>query len=469
MARRAVKIVENLSIVDIAQKGMCIAKDPEGQVYLLKGGVPGDIVSARIRRKKKGMPFGDVTEITTQSPDRVEPFCQHFERCGGCKWQDLDYSAQAHYKEKQVHESIRRIAHITDYEARPIIKAERTREFRNKLEYTFSPRRWLSQEEVDSGDTFTDRRALGFHLSGAFDRILDVDKCHLMSPKHNDLRNAARELGRQLEISFYEPHSHLGILRNLMIRENTAGEMMVALIVSDMLDGLAERYLQPLIEQFPEVVSWHYIVNGKVNDSMDGLESVYYHGDTHLYESLGDRRFQISPLSFFQTNSYQAVSLYDQVRQYAALSGSEVLYDLYCGTGSIGIYLADGATTVIGVEINEAAIIDAKANAKLNELDHTQFYAGDVLDVVDDKFVKDHGAPDVVVIDPPRAGMHQDFAQFIKELSAPRIVYVSCNPSTLARDLALLEPRYKLESCTPVDMFPHTSHTEAVALLTITS
>lgn len=459
------KIVTDLEIIDIGHKGMSIAKNPEGQIHLLKGGVPGDTVTAVIRRKKKGLPFGDVQEITTPSVDRVNSFCDHFALCGGCKWQDLSYERQLHQKQKQVHDALVRLAGESSYEQMDIIGCERTREYRNKLEFTFSPRRWLSEEEVQSEVNFADRRGLGFHLAGAYDRVLDIDTCHLMPGIVNDLRNEVRELAKKLEISFYDVNTHMGILRNLMIRHTRFGQTMVVLIVSADMPDVVNRLFEPLRDKYPQVTSWQYIINEKLNDSLQGLESTLHFGESHITEQLGNKRFLISPLSFFQTNSWQAERLYNQVKDYAELTGDEVVYDLYCGTGSIGIYLGDHCASVIGVEENPDAVADAKLNATQNGIDHAEFYVGDVQDIVDAEFTQKHGIPDVLITDPPRAGMSKEVVEFIQQIGAPKIVYVSCNPGTMARDIKLMQERYDLKSCTPVDMFPHTSHIESVALL----
>ncbi len=444
---------------------MSIAKDADGQVYLLKGGVPGDVVTATIRRKKKGMPFGDVAEITTPSPDRVQAVCQHFEDCGGCKWQDLSYTRQTELKERQVHDAIQRIAKITEYDARPVMACEQAYGYRNKLEFTFSPKRWLTEHEVQSGAEFPDRRALGFHMAGAFDKILPITECHHMPSVHNDIRNRCLYLAKELNISFYDVKSHIGILRNLMIRYTTLEEIMVVLIISADIPEVLDRLLKPLIQEFPQVTSWQYIVNDKLNDSLHGLQAKEYFGESHIREKLGNKEYLISARSFFQTNSRQAEKLYTQVRDYAELTGSEVVYDLYCGTGSIGIFLADACAKMVGIEEIPEAILDARQNAKLNQLVHCHFEVGDVQQVVNEAFVRKHGTPDVLITDPPRAGMHADVVDFIKHIGAKRIVYVSCNPATMARDLALMSDRYRLISCTPVDMFPQTSHVEAVCQL----
>ena len=464
MARK-VRYIEGVEVIDIADKGKAIGRAPDGRIVLVDGAVPGDIATVRVGRKKKGMLNTVVEEITAQSEHRTTPFCRHFGVCGGCKWQDLDYKEQLRLKEKAVRDAIRRIGGIEDPEILPIRGGDEQKYYRNKLEFTFTDSRWLTDQEIKSEGEF-DRRGLGFHIPGNFARVLDLSECHLQPEPSNSIKNHVRELALEHGIEFQNINKRSGFLRNLLVRNNSEGEFMVALIVLEEDLDKIKRILEGIIEKFNAVTSVFYAVNSKLNDSIYDLEFVLYHGEAKLTETLGDKSFEIGPKSFFQTNRQQAINLYDIAVEMADLKGDELVYDLYCGIGSISLYVADSARHVVGIEENEAAIEDANANADRNQVQNVSFYAGDAKDVLLQANLSDFGRPELVITDPPRAGMHASVINSIIELGPERIVYVSCNPSTQARDIALLSEAYDFVKARPVDMFPHTSHIESVALLT---
>ena len=469
MGRRK-QILQDVSIIDIADKGHAIGKTPQGEIVILYGGtVPGDVVNMRVAKKKKGLKHGYVLEVTQLSEDRVAHQCSSFGTCGGCKWQNLDYSKQVHLKENAVRQVIQRIAKDDPDKVENIRAASEIYEYRNKLEYTFSTKRWLTQEEIESGEDFSQRAGLGFHIAGAFDKVLDIDKCHLQEDLTNQIRNTLRDLAQEHQWSFYDIRGNHGLLRNIIVRNSTLGEWMVTMIFGEKNEEAIEQVMSTLVSTFPNITSWHYIVNTKANSSFIDLPSIHYNGATHIKEKLGEVTYRISPKSFFQTNSHQAKTLYDTALSLCDLEASDVVYDLYTGTGSIALYLAKSCKKVVGIEIIEEAIQDAKINSELNNIDNATFLVGDVKDLLDVEFHKRHGRPDLVITDPPRAGMHEEVVQTLLMLEAPRIVYISCNPSTQARDILLLKEKYQLEKVVPVDMFPHTSHIESVALLKLQS
>ncbi|GAB5539116.1 MAG: 23S rRNA (uracil(1939)-C(5))-methyltransferase RlmD [Salibacteraceae bacterium] len=462
------RIIEGIEIVDIGAKGMVIGKK-DGIAYLTKDAVPGDIVTIESRRKKKGMPFGMVTEITKKSELRVEPACEHFEHCGGCSWQNLDYQDQIRFKEQRVFEQIRRIAGLEDFEKRPILGSKAIYHYRNKLEFTFVESRWLTPKEISSADEIDDRRAVGFHVPGRFDWVLHVDECHLLNSAHNEMRNYLYEKAKLLEIPFYHPRDKHGILRNVLFRTNKANDWMVLLVVSEHSDQV-KNLTTLFLEKFPETKSFWIITNEKVNDSFSDCPAELVHGEDQLIERFtridgSEVKYLIGPKSFFQTNTHQAERLYEIVARMADIQEGDVVFDLYTGTGSIALFAAHKAKKVVGVEYVPEAIEDAKKNAQLNNLENTAFFAGDMKEVLVDAFIEELGKPDVLITDPPRAGMHADVIDCILNAEPMRIVYVSCDPATQARDLGLLSSKYKLVASQPVDMFPHTSHVENVALL----
>ena len=464
MGRRKKKTIEGIEVIDIADKGHSIARTQEGEIILLDGAVPGDNVNAVILRKKKGMKFGKVLHTNLYSEYRSDPFCDHFEQCGGCKWQNLNYSKQVELKEKAVKAAIRRIAQDDEEKVEPILRAEKTRYYRNKLEYAFSNKRWLTEEEVASGEDFSARNAVGFHRAGAFDKVVEVEQCHLQENLSNEIRNFVRDFAKKHELSFYDIRNNHGLLRNLTIRNTSIGEWMVTVSFGEQCEKVA-FLMEALCAQFKEVTSWHYVINEKLNDSIFDLPVVNFEGKTGIIEKLGHIKCHIGPKSFFQTNSEQALQLYKVAMDYAQLSSSNVMYDLYTGTGTIALFAAKSCKSVVGIEQIPEAIEDANANKKRNQITNCEFLVGDVKDVLSVDFKEKYGAPDVLMTDPPRAGMHPDVVSTILALEAPKVVYISCNPSTQARDILLLKEKYELMKCKPVDMFPHTSHIESVALL----
>ena len=465
MGRRK-QVLTDIEVIDIADKGHAIGKTQEGEVVILLGGtVPGDKVDMRVHRKKKGLKHGYVTSIKSLSTDRVEARCQHFGTCGGCKWQSLDYSKQAELKERSVRNAIKRIAKDDESKVATIRAAESIYNYRNKLEYSFSTKRWLSEEEIRSGEQIEQRSGLGFHISGAFDKVLQIEKCHLQDDFSNQIRNQLGELAMSKGWSYYDIRNHKGLLRNVMVRNSTTGQWMITFIFGEDNEVLIQEVCSEMIAAFPEVDSWHYIINTKLNSSTSDLQSHHVRGETHITETLGDITYRISPKSFFQTNSLQAKTLYDVALDYAKIGAEDVVYDLYTGTGSIALYLAGSCKSVVGIEVIPEAIADAKINAEINEIDNAEFLVGDVNDILDTSFTDRYGTPDVLITDPPRAGMHADVVETLLQIACPRIVYISCNPSTQARDIDLMKTQYNLIAVTPVDMFPHTSHIESVALL----
>ncbi len=464
MARRK-RTITNVSIVDIADRGMAFGKTPEGQAILVQGVVPGDVVDVLILRKKKGLPSGVVTQFHSYSEHRTEPFCSHFGICGGCKWQSMSYPAQLVFKERTVKNTLERIGKVENLNLLPIAGAPADQYYRNKLEFSFSNKRWLTEEEIKGDEQFDDRKGLGFHCPGAFDKVVDVEHCYLQPEPSNGIRNAIREYADEHNLSYYDIRNHGGLLRNVIVRTNRKGDCMIVFNIYDEDHDAIRKLIDHLIEKFPAISSAYYCVNQKGNDTILDLPLQHVHGDLFLYESLGDVRFQVGPKSFFQTNPVQAETLYDIAKEFAGLQGHETLYDLYCGIGSISLYLAKQAGTVVGIEEVPEAIEDAWINAKLNEIENTHFLAGDVKDLLNDELISKHGHPEVLITDPPRAGMHKDVVAAILRFAPSRIVYVSCNPATQARDLQLLQEKYDVVKAKPVDMFPHTHHIENVALL----
>lgn len=433
------------------------------------GAVPGDVVDVFVQKKKGGFAEGRVETIVTPSPDRVEPFCAHFSICGGCKWQNLDYPTQLKQKQQVVEDALLRIGKIEIGEFLPILGAPETVFYRNKLEFGFSNKRWVLEgefggkpiAEIEEKELY----GLGFHKAGFFDKIIDIQKCWLQAEPSNALRNTCRQIGLDQGLEFYDPRHHRGFLRNLMVRLTSTGELMLLVSFARKHPENITRYLDAVLEKFPEITTLVYCINPKLNDSMFDLEMVTYRGKGFVVEQLGDLKFKIGPKSFFQTNTMQGKRLYDIAAEFAGLTGQENVYDLYTGTGSIALYLARHCKSVVGIEEIPEAIADAEENMRLNGIENATFYAGDVKSVLSPEFVQKHGRPDVLITDPPRAGMHPKAVEFLLELAPPRIVYVSCNPATQARDLQMLSEKYSVLKVRPVDMFPHTHHIENVALL----
>ena len=458
------KIVKELEITKIAAEGKGMARC-DGKVIFVENAVPGDIADVRITKNRKDFAIAKVMDLKKPSPQRIESFCEHFGICGGCKWQYLPYEQQGLYKQEIVEESLRRVGKLDFPPLLPILQAEKTQYYRNKMEFTFSNKRWLSLEEVNSDVPIDNRNAVGMHVPGLYDKVVDIEYCYLQGSPSNEIRNEIRNYAKEHELSYYDLREHQGFLRNLIVRTSTLNELMVILSVAEPRQSVIDALLDHLLCQFPQITSLHYVINQKRNDTLYDQDIITFHGRGYIFEQFEDLKYKISPKSFFQTNPYQGVRLYQVVRDFADLKGSELVYDLYTGTGSIALFLARQCKKVVGIEEVEAAIIDAKFNAKLNEIENAAFYAGDVKAMLGGEFVAENGTPDVLVTDPPRAGMHKDVAMRILEMSPSKIVYVSCNPVTQARDLQILSEAYSIEKVQPVDMFPHTYHIENVVLL----
>ncbi|MBB6500890.1 23S rRNA (uracil(1939)-C(5))-methyltransferase RlmD [Pedobacter cryoconitis] len=460
-----VTILENLSIIDIAEEGKGVAKADELVVFVDKA-VPGDIVDVKVVKKKKNFAEAVIEKLHTASDLRTDPFCQHFGTCGGCKWQHMQYDAQLHFKQKNVEAALQRLAKIDTSSMEPILGSAENKYYRNKLEYTFSNKRWLNQQDMADRDDL-EMNALGFHVPLRFDKILDIQHCYLQAEPSNTLRNEVRAYALQHELSFYDLRNHEGALRNLIIRTSSTGEVMVVVVFAyatqEQVDGLMEH----LKTNFPEITSLLYILNQKKNDTIFDQDVITYSGRDYIFEEMNGLKFKIGAKSFYQTNSLQAHELYKITKEFAGFKGDELVYDLYTGAGTIANFVAGSVKQVIGVEYVPTAIEDAKFNAELNGIENTIFYAGDMKDILTTDFIAAHGKPDVVITDPPRAGMHADVVERLLEMEAEKIVYVSCNAATQARDLALLKEKYVVSRIKPVDMFPHTQHVENVVLLNL--
>jgi 23S rRNA (uracil1939-C5)-methyltransferase len=453
-------------IEDYAAEGKSLAR-VDGKVIFVENAVPGDIVDIRLGKNKKDWAEGFVTAFRQYSPDRVDPVCSHFGVCGGCRWQMLPYHLQLQYKQQQVEDTLRRIGKIALPAIRPILGAPRSVHYRNKMEYTFSSRRFLLPEELHDPAVSSEQRVAGFHAKGLFDKVVDIDICHLQEEPTNRLRKAVRDFGLKEDLTFYDIRLHQGWLRNLQLRICSTGEIMANLVLGYEEETLTRRLADGLLQQFPELTTLLYTINPKWNDSITDLEPRILFGRGFVIERLEDFQFKIGPKSFFQTNTRQGERLYQVTREFAELSGKETVYDLYCGTGSIGIFVSRQAARIVGVEVVGAAVEDARENATLNGIGHARFFSGDVTDLCQDGFFAREGRPDVIITDPPRAGMHEQLVNKILEIAAPVVVYVSCNPATQARDLHLLDAKYAVTGVQPVDMFPHTHHIENVVQLKI--
>lgn len=466
MSRRnkPLPIIENLKVTDIAAEGKAIAK-VDDRVVFIPFVIPGDIIDVQLRRKKKRYAEGKVIRMVEESPLRIKPFCQHFGVCGGCKWQMLPYELQLDFKQKQVVDNLERLGKIELPEVSPILGSEKTQYYRNKLEFTFSNKQWLTEEQIKSGEVLENMNGLGFHISGAFDKVLDIKECHLQDDISNKIRNFIRKYCFKKEYSFFDLRNRGGLMRNLVVRTSSTGEIMLIVVFYDDDQEKFSDVMKAIADEFSEITSLLYVINQKANDTIADQEVITWRGQDHIWEEMEGLRFKIGPKSFYQTNSLQAYELYKITRDFANLTGSEMVYDLYTGTGTIANFVARRAKQVIGIEYVDAAIEDAKENALINHIDNTKFYAGDMKDVLSFDFINQHGKPDVIITDPPRAGMHTDVIEAILFASPQRIVYVSCNAATQARDLSLLDATYKVTKVQPVDMFPHTHHVENVVLL----
>ena len=467
--KKEAPLLENVLIEDYAAEGKSLAR-VNGKVIFVEGAVPGDVVDVQLQKNKADWGEGFVKKFHTYSPIRVQPFCAHFGVCGGCQWQMLPYDQQLVYKHKQVFDNLTRIAKIPLPPIPPILGAKETQGYRNKVEYTFATEKFIPFEEfkaMKAAETEAVKApgAGGFHARGFFEKVVEIDTCYLQSEPTNEIRKTAVQFAMDNEMPFYNIKQHQGWLRNMFIRNTTKGEWMVNIILGYDGGEKREALLDLFLKKFPQITTLLYTINEKRNDSMQDLVPQVYFGNGYITESLENFDFKISPKSFFQTNSKQAESLYQVTRSFAELTGKEVVYDLYCGTGSIGIFCSKNAKKIVGVEVVADAIEDAKINASINGLEDTAFFAGDVIDICDDAFFAAHGKPDVIITDPPRAGMHEKLVRKLLEMEAPTIVYVSCNPATQARDLALLDEKYQVTKIQPVDMFPHTLHIENVVQL----
>jgi len=462
------RIIQGLEITGIADRGKYVGRNAEGQVIFVEDVAPGDVVDVLVYKKRKGYLLGAVQNIQKHSADRVEPFCEHFGTCGGCKFQHIPYSKQLEFKQGVVDNALRRIGKIEVGEFRDILPCEEENFYRNKLEFAFSNKRWLTPEELNT-DVSNVEDVLGFHRAGAFDKILNINKCHLQPEPSNSLRNLMKDLAVEQGLSFYDVRKNQGFLRNMIVRTSTTGEVMLIVSFGANEKEKIDNYLNAILEKIDGLTSVYFTINKKLNDSWGDLEMTHFFGKKTITEFLGKVKFEIGPKAFFQTNTKQAVRLFDVVKEFAQLSGGENVYDLYTGLGSIGLYLAESCKQVVGIEEIESAIEDAKANAERNEIQNAIFYAGDVKDILTNEFSEKHGKPDVVITDPPRAGMHPKVVDMLLQLEAPKIVYVSCKPSTQARDLNLLKEKYEVLKVQAVDMFPQTPHIETVALLKLKS
>ncbi len=459
------KIFPSVLITDIADKGLALGRADSGEVVLVQGAVPGDRVKVLSKRKKKGVALGFVTELLEPSPDRVEPVCDHFFDCGGCKWQNLTYEKQLFLKNKTVINAIERIAKCRPETIGEPIPAPATTFFRNKLEFSFSNKRWLSLEEVKEDRKIERGNALGFHRPGSFDKIVDVEKCHLQPDPSNQVRNFVRDFAIKNNLEFFDIKEKTGLLRTLVVRTGAAGQLMVIVAFAQRNEEQIKQVLEAIVGEFPDITSLYYVINEKANDSLLDLPMQLYHGSEFLEEQLLDVKFRLGPKSFFQTNPAQAEKLFEIALDFAGIDNKSLVYDLYCGIGSISLPVARRAKKVVGIESVPEAIEDARINAELNGIDNVSFFTGEVEKLLDPTFFEKEGQPDVIIVDPPRAGLHPAVVDAILQTSVEKMVYVSCNPATQARDIGLLKEKYELINLRTVDMFPHTSHIETVALL----
>lgn len=465
--KKSLPVLENITITDYAAEGKALARVNELVVFV-PFAVPGDVVDLQVRRKKHSYCEAEIIRFIKYSERRVKPFCQHFGICGGCKWQNIPYDEQLRMKQKQVYDQLTRIGKVNLPEFNQILGSVKTQGYRNKLEFGCSNRRWLTQDEIASGSDFTQMNAVGFHITGAFDKILPIEKCWLMDDLQNKIRNAIRDYAYEHDMVFYDIRKQCGLLRDIMVRNSDTGEWMVLIqfhYEKDEDEVIAKNLLQHIADGFPEITSLLYVNNQKGNDTFNDLNIEVFKGNDYIYETMDGLTFKVGAKSFYQTNTKQAYHLYSVVRDFANLTGNELVYDLYTGTGTIANFVSRYAKRVIGIEYVPEAIEDAKINSEINNISNTLFFAGDMKDILTESFISENGTPDIIITDPPRAGMHPDVVQTIIKTAPKRIVYVSCNPATQARDLFLLDDLYEVVAVQPVDMFPHTPHVENVVLL----
>ena len=465
--KKPLPLLRDIEITGYAAEGKALARVDDIVVFVPYA-VPGDVVDLQVRRKKHSFMEAEIVSINKPSPLRTEPFCQHFGVCGGCKWQHVPYEEQLRMKQQQVFDQLTRIGKVELPEFRPILGSVKTREYRNKLDYGCANKRWLTSAELKDESLEKNVPAIGFHITGAFDKILPIEKCHLMDDLHNEIRNEIRDYAIKQGISFFDLRQQTGLLRDVIIRNSNTGEWLVIIQFHyDETGGEKEAkdLLQHVADKFPQITSLMYLDNQKCNDTIGDQEILVFKGNDHIFETMEDLRFKVGPKSFYQTNTEQAYHLYSVARELAGLTGNELVYDLYTGTGTIANFVAKKARKVIGIEYVPEAIEDAKVNSEINGIENTLFFAGDMKDILNDEFISTYGRPDVIITDPPRAGMHPDVVQTILRAAPQRIVYVSCNPATQARDLQAMDSQYKVSAVQPVDMFPHTPHVENVVLL----
>ena len=458
------KFLNNIQVIDIAEEGKGIGKSDDLVIFIDKA-VPGDIVDVELMRRKKKFFEGRIHNLVKASEHRTDPFCEHFGVCGGCKWQHLNYDAQLQFKQKSVSDALQRLAKVDVSGMEPILGSKESHYYRNKLEYTFSDKRWLTDEDMKDNPEGREMNALGYHIPGRFDKILDINHCYLQADPSNEIRNKVREYALKHQLSFYNLKNHEGALRNLIIRTASTGELMLIVVFAYADEAQISAMMQYLADEFPVINSLLYIINQKRNDTIFDQDIHVFKGKDHIFENMDGLKFKIGPKSFYQTNSDQAFELYKITRDFAEFKGDELVYDLYTGAGTIANFLAGKVKKVVGIEYVPTAIEDAKINSEINGINNTIFFAGDMKDILSSEFIRTHGKPDVVITDPPRAGMHQDVVDRLLEMEAEKIVYVSCNAATQARDIALLKEKYEIVRIRPVDMFPHTQHVENVVLL----
>ena len=471
--KKPLPLLENITITDFAAEGKALAR-VDDMVVFVPWAVPGDVCDLQVRRKKHSFMEAEIAALHQPSPLRITPFCQHFGVCGGCKWQQLPYEEQLKMKQQQVYDQLTRIGKVALPEFRPILGSVKTKEYRNKLDFGCANKRYLTKEEIeqlphDESQSLKDLPAIGFHITGAFDKILPIEKCWLMDDVQNQIRNEIRDYAVSQQMSFFDLRQQVGLLRDVIIRNSNTGELMVIIQFHYDEEGdeqKAHALLQHIADKFPQITSLMYLNNQKCNDTIGDQEILTFKGNDHIYETMEGLRFKVGPKSFYQTNTEQAYHLYSVAREFAGLTGKEMVYDLYTGTGTIANFVAKQACKVVGIEYVPEAIEDAKINSQENHIENTLFYAGDMKDILTDDFIAEHGRPDVIITDPPRAGMHPDVVKTILRAAPKRIVYVSCNPATQARDLQDLDADYRVDAVQPVDMFPHTPHVENVVLLT---